>query len=430
MDEAEFPASASASGGADEVEQVEGASEGAVAAAAEATSDGAAAAASAEADAETALSAETEADAAASPDAAVTADAAALTEPGEPAEESLDLEALADLAGRPDDAARDAARARLADVAVAAAGLGRLEELAVWLAGAQGVCPTRPIERPRVVVFAGDHGIAAAGVSAFAPEATAAQVKLIEEGGAAVSVLARLHGASVRVVDVALGRPSGRIDREDAASREETEAAFRLGMAVADAEVDSGADLLIPALVGVGHTTAAAALAGVLTGKDAAAVTGRGSGIDDQAWMRKCGAVRDAMRRGRPVLADQLQLLATVGGRDLAAVCGFLMQAVLRKTPVLLDGVGTTSCAMLVQRIAYRAPQWWLAGAASTEPAHKSAMDRLSLQPLLPDYAIRQGEGVLALAALPMLQAAAALLAELPTFEEAGLPAPVLRSRI
>jgi nicotinate-nucleotide--dimethylbenzimidazole phosphoribosyltransferase len=347
-----------------------------------------------------------------------------------PASEPLDLDALAELAERPDDAVRDAARARLADLAVGAAGLGRLEELAVWLAGVQEACPTRAIERARVVVFAGDHGIAAAGVSAFAPEATAAQVKLIEEGGGAGNVLARLHGASVRVVDVNLGRPSGRIDAEDAATRQEIEAAFRLGMAIADAEVDSGADLLIPALIGVGHTTAGAALAGVLSGKDAAAVTGRGSGIDDQAWMRKCGAVRDSMRRGRPVLADQLQLLATVAGRDYAAVCGFLMQAVIRKTPVLLDGVGVTSCAMLVQRIAYRAPQWWLAGALSPEPAHKIGVDRLSLHPLLADYALREGGGVMALAALPMLQAAAALLAELPTFDEAGLPAPVLRSRI
>jgi nicotinate-nucleotide--dimethylbenzimidazole phosphoribosyltransferase len=343
---------------------------------------------------------------------------------------ALDLDALAEQAQRPDDTAKDAARARLADVAVGAAGLGRLEELAVWLAGAQGVCPTRPIARPRVVVFAGEHGVVASGVSAFAPEATAGQLKLIEEGGGAVNVLARLHGASVRVVDVNLGQPSGRIDREDAASRADIEAAFRLGMSVADAEVDSGADLLIPALIGVGHTTAASALAGVLTGKDAAAVTGRGSGIDDQAWMRKCEAVRDAMRRGRPVLADQLQLLATVGGRDLAAVCGFLVQAVLRKTPVILDGVGVTSCAMLVQRMAYRAPQWWLAGTLSPEPAQKAAMDRLSLEPLIADYAVRQGEGVLALLALPMVQAAAALLAELPTFDEAGLPAPVLRSRI
>jgi nicotinate-nucleotide--dimethylbenzimidazole phosphoribosyltransferase len=348
----------------------------------------------------------------------------------DPNSATLDTDALADLAQRPDDEAREAARTRLAEAAIPAAGLGRLEALATWLAGAQGVSPTKPIERARVVVFAGDHGIAAAGVSAFAPESTAAQVKLIEEGGGTVNVLARLHGASVRVVDVSVGQPSGRIDHEDAATREETEAAFRLGMATADAEVDSGADLLIPALLGVGHTTVAATLSGVLTGKDAAAVTGRGSGVDDAAWMRKCEAVRDAMRRGRPVLSDQLQLLAVVGGRDFAAASGFLLQAVLRKTPVLLDGVGITSCAMLVQRIAYRAPQWWLAGALSPEPAHRAALDRLSIEPLVADYAVRQGEGVMALVALPMVKAAAALLAELPTFDEAGLPAPLLRSRI
>jgi nicotinate-nucleotide--dimethylbenzimidazole phosphoribosyltransferase len=348
--------------------------------------------------------------------------------------EPLDLDKLADLAERPDEAARDAMRARLAELAVPAAGLGRLEELAIWLAGARGSGRAQPIERARVVVFAGDHGVAELGVSATAPDqalaVTAARLKQIEDGGGAVGVLARLHGATVRVVDVAVGRPSGHVDKEDAATREEIEEAFGLGMAIADAEADSGADVLIPALVGVGGSTIASALSGVLTGKDAAAVTGRGSGVDDAAWMRKCAAVRDAMRRGRPVLGDQLELLAKVGGRDFAAATGFLLQAVIRRVPVLLDGVTTTACAMLVQRIAYRSPQWLLAGALSPEPAHKAALDRLSLEPLVEGYEVRQAEGALGLLALPMLKAAAALATELATFGEAGIPEPVLRSRV
>lgn len=352
------------------------------------------------------------------------------------APEPLNLEKLADLAPRPDDTARAAARERLGEAAVAAAGLGRLEDLAAWIAAAQGASPTKPIARARVVLFGGDHGVTALGVSAAAGSVesavavSAAQAKLIADGGGAVGTLARLHDATVRLVDVSLGRPSGRIDVEDACSREEIEEAFRLGMATADAEIDSGADLLIPSLLGVGQTTVASALSGVLTGKDAAAVTGRGSGIDDDTWMRKCSAVRDAMRRGRPVLGDQLELLARIGDRSFAAASGFLLQAVTRRSPVILDGVATTACAMLVQRIAYRAPQWWLAGALSTEPAQKTALDRLSISPLLPEYAVREAAGVQGLLALPVVRSAAALLAELPTFEEAGIPAPVLRSRI
>ncbi|GAA1973131.1 nicotinate-nucleotide--dimethylbenzimidazole phosphoribosyltransferase [Catenulispora subtropica] len=346
----------------------------------------------------------------------------------------LDLDKLADRADRPDEAARELLRTRLAGLAIPAAGLGRLEELAVWLAGARGTADLRPISRARVVVFAGDHGVASLGVSATAPaDATAvtlARLRQIEDGGGAVGVLAALYGATVRVVGVSVGQPSGRIDREDAASRAEIEEAFRAGMAIADAEADSGADVLIPAMVGVGGSTVASALSGVLTGKDAAAVTGRGSGVDDAAWMRKCAAVRDAMRRGRPVLGDQLELLAKIGGRDYAALTGFLLQAVVRRVPVLLDGVTTTAAAMLVQRIAYRSPQWLLAGALSPEPAHKSALDRLSLDPLVDGYAVRQAEGALGLLALPVLKAAAALAAELQTFEEAGIPEPVLRSRV
>lgn len=347
--------------------------------------------------------------------------------------DGLDLAAVAARVVRPDDAARTAARERQAQLTKPTGALGRLEDLSVWIAGAQGVCPPRPLERVRVVVFAGDHGIARAGVSAYPPEVTLQMLRTIAAGSAAVNVLARVVGASVRVEDLAVDgetpaavaghkvrRSSGRIDVEDALTRAEAEAAFRAGMAIADDEVDAGAQLLIPGDMGIGNTTPAAVLTGVYTGSDAASVMGRGTGIDDAGWMRKCAAVRDAIHRTRRVLGDPLQVLATGGGADVAAMSGFLLQAAVRRTPVLLDGVVSGAAALLVHRIAYRATDWWLAGHRSPEPAHALALERLALEPLL-DYQLRLGEGTGALLAVPLLRAAQATLAEMATFEEAGV---------
>ncbi len=363
-------------------------------------------------------------------------DPPALSRDGGGAHELLDLDLLATSVRRPDEGARTAARERQAQLIKPAGALGRLEDLSVWLAGAQGASPPRPLERVRVVVFAGDHGIARAGVSAYPPEVTAQMVEGILSGAAAVSVLARTMGATVRVVDMAVDadtpaevsrdkvrRGSGRIDVEDALTRVEAEAAFRAGMRIADEEVDAGADLLVPGDMGIGNTTPAAVLTGVLTGSDAASVMGRGTGIDDRAWMAKCAAVRDAMRRTRAVLGDPLQVLASGGGADVAAMAGFLVQAAARRTPVLLDGVVSGAAALVGQRVSYRAVDWWQAGHLSTEPAHRKALDRLALQPLV-EQGLRLGEGTGALLALPLLRAAQATLAEMATFEEAGVSGP------
>jgi nicotinate-nucleotide--dimethylbenzimidazole phosphoribosyltransferase len=209
-------------------------------------------------------------------------------------------------------------------------------------------------------------------------------------------------------------RGSGRIDIEDALTTEEAEAAFRAGVAVADEEADSGTDLVVLGDVSVGGTTAAGVLIAGLCGTDASVVTGRGGlAIDDLAWMRKCAAIRDALRRARPVLGDQLQLLATVGGADLTAMTGFLLQSAVRKTPVILDGVVAAACALVAQRIAFRAPDWWLAAHDSGEPGQAKALDRMALEPLL-SHGVTVGEGAGGLLALPLVQAAAALAAELP----------------
>lgn len=343
---------------------------------------------------------------------------------------ALNLDDFTDLIERPDGGVRRDAEARRERQIVPPGSLGRLDELGEWLAAAQSAVPVRPVERPRVVLFAGDHGIARQGVSARPAGSAGELVREVLEGGRPVSVLARRLGVPVRVVDMALDcdpdtlpedvvrhrvrRGSGRIDVEDALSAEEAEEAFRTGVALADEEADSGTDLVVLGDVSVGGTTAAGVLVGALCGTDASVVTGRGGlAIDDLAWMRKCAAIRDALRRARPVLGDQLRLLATVGGADLTAMTGFLLQAAVRKMPVVLDGVVTASCALVAQRIAFRAPDWWLASHDSGEPGQAKALDRMALEPLLA-HGVTVGEGTGGLLALPLVQAAAALAAELP----------------
>ncbi|MEU6815239.1 nicotinate-nucleotide--dimethylbenzimidazole phosphoribosyltransferase [Streptomyces sp. NPDC046860] len=350
----------------------------------------------------------------------------------------LRLDDFTDLIERPDGGVRRDAEARRERLAVPPGALGKLDELGEWLAAAQGTVPLRPVERPKAVLFAGDHGIAALGVSRR-PEGSAADlVRAVLEGASPAAVLARRLDVPVRVVDLALDcapdafpaevsrhrvrRGSGRIDIEDALTAEEAETAFRAGMAVADEEADSGTDLVVLGDVSVGGTTAAAVLVAALCGTDASVVTGRGGEpIDDLAWMRKCAAVRDALRRARPVLGDQLELLAAVGGADLTAMTGFLLQCAVRKLPVILDGVVAAACALVGQRVAFRAPDWWLAGHDSGEPGQAKALDRMALEPLL-TQGVRVGEGTGALLALPLVRAAAALAAELPERPEPEKP--------
>ncbi len=346
---------------------------------------------------------------------------------------TIDVTALREAVGLRDVAAADAARARLDSLVKPLGSLGRLELVAAWLAGAQGSCPPRPLERVRVVVFAGDHGVAAHGVSAYPAEVTTAMVHSIGAGEAGISVLARCNGATVRVVDIGVDadlpidltghkvrRGSGSIDRENALTSVEADTAFTAGRSIADEEVDGGADLLVPGDLGIGNTTVAAALAGAALGLGALDVIGTGTGVDDQAWARKAAALRDALFRARGLDSDPIALLRTVGSADTAAMTGFLVQAAIRRTPVLLDGVVSTACALIARKISEDAAQWWLAGHRSTEPAQHLALDALGLEPLL-DLGMRLGEGTGAMTALPLLRAAQALLAEMGTLDSLQL---------
>ena len=313
--------------------------------------------------------------------------------------------------------------------------LGRLEDLSVWVASCQGDCPPTQFTRARVVVFAGDHGVAREGVSAYPSEVTAQMVANIETGGAAINILAEAAGATVRVVDMAVDRDesptdvtmahkvrrsSGNIATEDAMHLDEAIAAIEAGRRIADDEVDAGADLLIAGDMGIGNTTAATALIAALIGTEPVAAVGRGTGIDDAAWSRKTAAVRDALYRSRDRRDDPVALLAACGGADLAAMAGFCAQAAVRRTPLLLDGVVVSAAALVADRLAPGARAWWRAGHRSPEPAHALALAELGLEPIV-DLGLRLGEGTGAAVALPILRAAVSLLSSMATFTDAGV---------
>lgn len=333
----------------------------------------------------------------------------------------------------PDAGIRAQAEARQSRLIKPAGSLGRLETLGNWIAACQGACPPKQFERARVVVFAGDHGVATRGVSAYPREVTAQMVAGFLAGGAAINALARAAGATVRIADIAVDgdtepsisahkvrRSCGSIDREDALSAEEIDAALAAGVAIADEEIDGGADLLIAGDMGIGNTTPATVLIATLTNTEPVVAVGRGTGIDDAGWIRKVAAIRDAMRRARPVMKDPVDLLRVAASADIAATAGFLARAAQRRTPVILDGVVVTAAALVAEDLAAGASAWWVAGHRSTEPAHSLALKQLRLEPLI-EMQMRLGEGSGAVAALPILRGAVAALAEMATFDEAGV---------
>jgi nicotinate-nucleotide--dimethylbenzimidazole phosphoribosyltransferase len=327
----------------------------------------------------------------------------------------------------PDAVARAGARTRLDGLVKPLGSLGRLEELAAWLSAAHGCVPPRELTDVRVVVFAGDHGVAHAGVSAYPREITAAMVRVFLAGKSGVNVLAALAGARVRVVDIAVDddldgvpaevvahkvrRSSGSIDVEDALEPGEAERAFEAGRAIADAELDSGADLLIPGDMGIGNTTVCAALVAASLGLPAEDVVGTGTGVDDAGLAHKVRIVETALTRAGDV-SDPFELLTKLGSACVAATAGFLVQAAVRGVPVLLDGVFSGAAALVAREIAPGAEQWWLAGHRSTEPSQAYALKALGLDPIL-DFGLRLGEGSGAVQAVATLRSARAIITDM-----------------
>lgn len=326
----------------------------------------------------------------------------------------------------PDPRAHEDALTRLDALVKPLGALGRLEELAAWLSAAHGVVPPRPLDDVRVVVFAGDHGVS--GVSAYPREITAAMVRVFLAGKSGVNVLARQVGARVRVLDIAVDddlsdvpeevrahkirRGSGSIDVTDALSPGEAERAFEAGRAVADAEVDAGADLLIPGDMGIGNTTVAAALVAASLGLPAEDVVGTGTGVDEAGRAHKVTVVEAALARAGDRVSDPFSLLTALGSACAAATAGFLVQGAARGVPVLLDGVFSGAAAVVARDIAPDAARWWLAGHRSTEPSQAFALKALGLEPIL-DLRLRLGEGSGAVQAVTTLRAARAIIADM-----------------
>jgi nicotinate-nucleotide--dimethylbenzimidazole phosphoribosyltransferase len=350
-----------------------------------------------------------------------------------------------------DGSAMAAASARLDRLTKPPGSLGRLEVLATQLAGITGDdAPT--VERPTVVVFAGDHGVTAQGVSAYPSDVTAQMVANFVRGGAAINVLARLAGASVVAVDVGVGGPIPTVGEvepdapgspargarlvqariadgtrdmtlDSAMTRSQAVAAIDVGRSVVADLIAGGTSVLAVGEMGIGNTTAASALVAAATGRPVAEVTGRGTGLDDHALHHKVEVVEAALERHRPDPADPLGMLAAVGGLEIAALVGAILIAGESHVPVVLDGFITGAAAIVAAAIAPNVARRLIAAHRSPEPGHRAVLDHLGLEPLL-DLDLRLGEGSGAAMALPLVRAATAILAEMATFDAAGVSGP------
>jgi nicotinate-nucleotide--dimethylbenzimidazole phosphoribosyltransferase len=332
-----------------------------------------------------------------------------------------------------DVAAGDAARARQLQLTKPPGSLGRLEDLACWFAARLG--NPVPAQPPcEVFVFAADHGVAARGVSAFPQSVTGQMVGNFARGGAAINVLASLEGCRIEVVDVGVASdeapPAGvRNERvragtrdlasESAMTADELRAALAVGERCARAAVARDARLLIAGDMGIANSTAAACLICVITGATPEAVVGRGTGVDDAGLVRKIDVVRIALARVAKV-REPSQLLAELGGLEIAAIAGFYLEAARQGVPVLLDGYISTAAALAAVSIKPDAVNWMLASHRSAEAGHSVALQWLKLEPLL-DLGLRLGEGTGAALTVPIVRAALALHARMATFGEAGV---------
>ena len=293
--------------------------------------------------------------------------------------------------------------------------LGRLEELVAWLAHWQGHAPPR-LDHVEVLVFAGNHGVTARGVSAYPAAVTAQMVANFSAGGAAINQLARIAGAKLRVVPLALDTPTGDFTEAPAMTEQQFLAAVAAGHDV----VPPQADLVCLGEMGIGNTTAAAALAAALFGGGGVRWAGRGTGVDDEGLARKRTTIDRALARHAAVLDDPLKIAAALGGRELAAILGAALAARRYSIPVLLDGFVCTAAVAPLYKLRADTLAHALAGHVSAEAGHRLLLDSLWLSPLL-DLNMRLGEGSGAATALLVLRAALACHTGMATFTEAGV---------
>jgi nicotinate-nucleotide--dimethylbenzimidazole phosphoribosyltransferase len=318
----------------------------------------------------------------------------------------------------PDLEAGTLAATRQAQLTKPAGALGRLEELAIWLATWQARHPPQ-LDHPRTLVFAGNHGVAARGVSAYPATVTAQMVRNFIAGGAAVNQLCRTFDVGLKVYEMNLDTPTADIVVEPAMSKEECARAMAYGMMA----VEPGIDVLALGEMGIGNTTAAAALCGGLFGGDAEMWTGPGTGVAGAAFEAKREVVDEALARHRPAVGDAFDTLRRLGGLELAAITGAIMAARLGRVPVVLDGFASTAAAAVLYASDQHALDHCVVGHVSAEPGHRLLIERIHQRPLF-DFGMRLGEGSGATLALAVLKAAVACHNGMATFAEASVSGP------
>ena len=316
-----------------------------------------------------------------------------------------------------DTAARDGAEARNAQLTKPPGALGRLEDIAIWYAGWRG--DAQPIlEAPQIIIFAGNHGVCARGVSAFPPEVTEQMVMNFQHGGAAINQLAKAFSATMDVHALSLEKPTADFTAEAAMSEVEVVSALLTGWNAVDAQ----ADLLVTGEMGIGNTTSAAAIAAALFGGAADEWTGRGTGVDDAGLAIKTGVVSEGLARHAAVLNDPLQVLRCLGGRELAAMAGAIARARSLRIPVILDGFICSAAASVLEVTVTGALDHCIAGHVSAEAAHGMVLKNIGKEPLLA-LDMRLGEGSGAALAIGILKGAVACHSGMSTFAEAGVAA-------
>jgi nicotinate-nucleotide--dimethylbenzimidazole phosphoribosyltransferase len=293
--------------------------------------------------------------------------------------------------------------------------LGRLEDMAVWLARWQGRNPPR-LDRVEIVVFAGNHGVAAQGVSAFPPEVTAQMVANFSSGGAAINQLASVAQGTLTVVPLVLDEPTADFTQAPAM----TEEAFLAAVGAGYRAVPDGADVVCLGEMGIGNTTSAAALAAALFGGGGSRWAGRGTGIDQHGLARKRAAIDAGLARNARLIGDPLSAAAALGGRELAAILGAALAARRKRIPVLLDGFVSTAAVAPLAKLRADALDHAVAAHVSAEAAHRMLLSELALDPLL-SLGMRLGEASGAALAVPILRAALACHAGMATFAAAGV---------
>jgi nicotinate-nucleotide--dimethylbenzimidazole phosphoribosyltransferase len=332
-----------------------------------------------------------------------------------------------------DTAAMELARTRQQQLTKPAGSLGRLEDLAVHIAGITGQ-PIPRIQRKAVIIMAGDHGVTSEGVSAYPATVTAQMVHNFLQGGAAINALAHYVDAKVIVVDVGVAADISHPDLlsrkvafgtanmvlEPAMTRAQMLEAIQVGMDVCDAQLDQGIDLVATGDMGIGNTTASSAITSALLQTPVALVTGHGTGISDEQLAHKVQVIEKALARHTPNPQAPLDVLMKVGGLEIAGLVGVIVAAASRHVPVVIDGFISGAAALVAVELNPLIREYLLAGHASVERGHRLILERLGLSPLL-DLKLRLGEGTGAVLAMSIIEAALHAHGEMATFEEAGV---------